>query len=140
MPSHPFYIAFGEDSSTYDVTLSLNNGVCNSVLTKPIKVKIGAKVVEEPTDDQGLYTTIIEALVYPNPNNGDFTLRIKLDNEAPIQVDVFNLMGQLIHTDSFVAKSIDKPYTLNKILPGMYLVRVKAGRDQQTVKFIKLYR
>ena len=140
MPIHPFYIALGEDSSTYEVTLSLNNGVCNSSLTKPIKVKIGAKVEEDPPYSLSLYTSILEALVYPNPNDGDFTLRIRLENTAPIQVDVFNLMGQLIQSDSFIAKEINQPYSLNKILPGMYLVRVKAGSDQQTVKFIKIYR
>ena len=140
MPAHLFFIAAGEDSSIYDVTLSLNNGVCNSIITKSIKVKIGAKVLEEPNLYQDLYTSILEALVYPNPNNGDFTLRIELDTEAPIQVDVFNLMGQLIHKDSFVSKKIDKPYALNKILPGMYLIRIRAGKDQQIVKFIKLGR
>jgi hypothetical protein len=49
-------------------------------------------------------------------------------------------MGQLIESDSFVAKEVNKQYELNKILPGLYLVRVKAGRDQKTVKFIKIYK
>ena len=82
----------------------------------------------------------MEALVYPNQNNGNFTLKLRLETTSAIQVDVFNLMGQLIELDSFVAKEVNKQYELNKILPGMYLVRVKTGRDQKTVKFTKIYK
>ena len=140
MPSHKFYVPFGLDSITYEVALTVNNGVCNSTKKKNLTVRAAAKVLENPPFNPELYTSILEALVYPNPNNGNFTLKIRLENTSAIQVDVFNLMGQLIESDSFVAKEVNKQYELNKILPGMYLVRVKAGRDQKTVKFIKIYK
>jgi hypothetical protein len=140
MPSHKFYVPFGADSITYEVSLTVNNGVCNSVRTKDLTVRAAAKELENPPYNPDLYTSILEALVYPNPNNGDFTLRLRLENTAAVQVEVYNLMGQLIISDSFIAKEVDKKYTLNKILPGMYLVRVKAGRDVKTIKFIKIYR
>ncbi|MDC0339249.1 PKD domain-containing protein [Flavobacteriales bacterium] len=140
MPSHKFYVPFGADSVTYEVSLTINNGVCNSTKKKDLTVRAAAKVLENPPLNPELYTSILEALVYPNPNNGNFTLKLRLENTSAIQVDVFNLMGQLIESDSFVAKEVNKQYELNKILPGMYLVRVKAGRDQKTVKFIKIYK
>ena len=140
MPSHQFYVPVGADSITYEVSLTVNNGVCNSTKKKNLTIRAAAKVLENPPFNPELYTSILEALVYPNPNNGNFTLKLRLENTSAIQVDVFNLMGQLIESDSFVAKEVNKQYELNKILPGMYLVRVKAGRDQKTVKFIKIYK
>jgi PKD repeat protein len=140
MPQYKYCLPLGVDSVTYEVSLTVNNGVCNSVRTKDLTVRAAAKELENPPYNPDLYTSILEALVYPNPNNGDFTLRLRLENTAAVQVGVYNLMGQLIISDSFIAKEVDKKYTLNKILPGMYLVRVKAGRDVKTVKFIKIYR
>jgi len=140
MPSHQFYVPVGADSITYEVSLTVNNGVCNSTKKKNLTIRAAAKVLENPPFNPELYTSILEALVYPNPNNGNFALKLRLENTSAIQVDVFNLMGQLIESDSFVAKEVNKQYELNKILPGMYLVRVKAGRDQKTVKFIKIYK
>ena len=140
MPTHRYCLPLGTDSITYEVSLTINNGVCNSTKKKDLTVRAAAKVLENPPLNPELYTSILEALVYPNPNNGNFTLKLRLENTSAIQVDVFNLMGQLIESDSFVAKEVNKQYELNKILPGMYLVRVKAGRDQKTVKFIKIYK
>jgi len=140
MPAHRYCLPPGTDSITYEVSLTINNGVCNSTKKKDLTVRAAAKVLENPPLNPELYTSILEALVYPNPNNGNFTLKLRLENTSAIQVDVFNLMGQLIESDSFVAKEVNKQYELNKILPGMYLVRVKAGRDQKTVKFIKIYK
>ena len=140
MPTHRYCLPPGTDSITYEVALTINNGVCNSTRKKDLTVRAAAKGLENPPFNPELYTSILEALVYPNPNNGNFTLKLRLENTSAIQVDVFNLMGQLIESDSFVAKEVNKQYELNKILPGMYLVRVKAGRDQKTVKFIKIYK
>ena len=140
MPLKRYCLPPGVDSVTYEVSLTVNNGVCNSIRKKDLTVRVAAKELENPPYNPELYTSILEALVYPNPNNGDFTLRLRLENTAAIQVEVFNLMGQLIESDSFIAKEVDKQYALNKILPGMYLVRIKAGRDTKTIKFIKIYR
>ena len=86
-------------------------------------------------------TTMIEALelveVTPNPNNGQFVLRLELSKNLPTQVDVFNMNGQLIQS---IAKgnftNIQQRIDLTTEAAGIYLVRVQIGNEVLTKKVI----
>ena len=64
-------------------------------------------------------------VVYPNPNNGHFTVSIPDNQEKTCMVEVLNLVGQLVYTcnektDGPVTRTIDLSHLPN----GSYFVRV----------------
>lgn len=70
--------------------------------------------------------------VYPNPNNGKFTVEIKGSLEQTQRIDIINPVGQLIHTETISINngSFKKDISLN--LPkGVYLLRI----NDKTHKF-----
>jgi hypothetical protein len=86
-------------------------------------------------------TTMIEALelveITPNPNNGQFMLRVELSENLPVQVDVFNINGQLIQSiakGNFV--NIQERIDLSNEAAGIYLVRLQIGNEVLTKKVI----
>ena len=86
-------------------------------------------------------TTMIEALelveITPNPNNGQFMLRVELSENLPVQVDVFNINGQLIQSiakGNFV--NIQERIDLSNEAAGIYLVRLQVGNEVLTKKVI----
>lgn len=126
------------EAGFFDVRLTVNNGTCISSIEKTITVRNTKSKIEKPDSPPSLYINLKEVMVYPNPNNGSFSLRVELGEEANVQVAIYNLLGQLILTDSFDTKKTDRQYSLNNIEKGMYLINVRAGKNQQTVKFIKI--
>jgi PKD repeat protein len=133
MPTFVYFIP-----GDYDVKLTVDNGFCVSSLTKTITVQ-PVRVVEPEVDEPNvLYVSGIDMLLYPNPNDGRFTIRINLDTEAAVELDVFNMLGQRIYGEKFVTHKSERQYYLDGIQPGMYLVRARVGKEVKTIKFIKI--
>jgi hypothetical protein len=44
-----------------------------------------------------------EVLVYPNPNNGQFNISYNALNEGDFQVNIYNMVGQVVFTQSYGA-------------------------------------
>lgn len=134
MPTYTYFVP-----GDYDVTLTVDNGNCQSELTKTITID-PVKSAEPETPTYGsIYTSILDMLIYPNPNDGQFTLRLKLEEEAAVEVQIFNMTGQLIHSESFVTQESERKINFQHIRPGMYLVRARVGKESRTEKFIKIY-
>jgi PKD repeat protein len=133
MPTFVYYIP-----GDYDVKLTVDNGFCVSSLTKRITVepvRVMDPVVEDPVV---LFVSNIDMLLYPNPNDGRFTLRINLEAEAAVEIDIFNMLGQRVYGEKFVTGRSERQYQLDGLQPGMYLVRARVGKDVKTIKFIKI--
>ena len=86
----------------------------------------------EPISDKFLGKEI-SVVVYPNPNNGNFTIDLK-DSEQTAVVQVFDLMGKLVFTNQNVIgiSSIniqDQP-------KGIYIVKTTIGGQQFNHKIV----
>lgn len=78
----------------------------------------------KPTQDPSI-ETIGQVNIYPNPNNGNFTL------ESPIEqgkLMVFNALGAPVHTQILPSKQAN--VTLHGLPPGIYLVRLESPNGQ----------
>jgi hypothetical protein len=72
--------------------------------------------------------------VYPNPNNGQFTLELT-NIESSVWVGVYNTLGVKVY--QFSAKGNTKEeINLTNIQTGIYFVRVNSGKDLTTSKII----
>jgi len=88
--------------------------------------------VENITETSGT-----QILVYPNPNKGKFTLEINTDNETDIQVELYNLNGQLLYnkTDRIYGLS-SETIDISDFAKGVYIIKVVANDEIKIEKLI----
>lgn len=79
--------------------------------------------------------------IYPNPVSGN-SLRIKLKTltEAPLQIVIFDSQGKKAEEYSHSITWLNNPleYDLSNLQAGFYLIRITAGTQTTTLKFVKL--
>jgi calcineurin-like phosphoesterase len=83
-------------------------------------------------------TEIIKFEVYPNPNQGNFTLNL-VSNEkgASAKVTIINMMGQVVSEFNVENNNGVVQTNINQSLPeGLYFVRVSIGSELKTVKIL----
>jgi len=79
--------------------------------------------------------------VYPNPVSGNcIQVRLKSIIESPIQISIFDAQGKRAEEYSNQITWLNNPleYDLSKLQAGLYFIRIKAGSQTATLKFVKL--
>lgn len=75
--------------------------------------------------------------VYPNPNNGNFTLNLSLTQSENIKIEMLDVIGKVIVTESYSASGIfRKSFSADHLPKGIYMVRVNIGNDTITKRVI----
>ncbi|MBA3706946.1 MAG: T9SS type A sorting domain-containing protein, partial [Bacteroidetes bacterium] len=79
--------------------------------------------------------------VYPNPNNGAFTLDISFPDNGNYNLEVANVLGQLIYTESLNINNrnynFSKQFNLHDLPQGVYMVKIN-GNGINTNKKISI--
>ncbi len=79
--------------------------------------------------------------VYPNPVTGNsFRIKLKTLTEAPLQIVIFDSQGKRAEEYSHTITWLNNPleYDLSNLQAGFYLIRITAGTQTTTLKFVKL--
>lgn len=106
----------------YTVTATLDGCEATAVIN----------IIVNEVKDTGTYT------LYPNPNNGTFTLSGLLRQDQKIKLHIFNALGQEIHsefadvTDYTLRRKVILPYSSN----GFYTLRFRADGKLVNIPFI----
>lgn len=75
--------------------------------------------------------------IFPNPNHGEFTIKLNSSSNSNIQVDVYDIRGRLIFNNSYGnTTEFSQTVKLSNVQSGMYLVKVSDGLRQTTKKII----
>jgi hypothetical protein len=78
--------------------------------------------------------------VYPNPNQGDFSLVLDHFTGDQIEITVYNELGELIYLETISENNpegyVEKNISLSAVPPGMYLVRVVSDNAIHTERII----
>jgi hypothetical protein len=78
---------------------------------------------------------IRDILLYPNPTaDGRFCLRIRLSEPLPVTVGIYDVQGRLLRKEPVGPPSDFHVYEGRETRPGVYLVKVQAGDEAQSVK------
>jgi len=118
--------------------------------TQSSSFSLYALSVPEPTSAEDLTAEYVPGLIIsqnaPNPFYESTTIEFKLIEAAPVQLEIFNIKGQLIYSQRLSGKErgdhqitwegVDN--TGNKCAGGMYLYRIKSGRHSAGKKMILL--
>jgi hypothetical protein len=110
---------------------------CGMAVSQEVKVS-SCDGVDETT------TTLEETPVihtYPNPNAGDFTVEMQADvmPGEVVTMDLINIAGQVVYTitpaqtNGYVRQNINLDSSTS---PGMYIVRINAGKKFYTNKIL----
>ena len=74
-------------------------------------------------------------LIYPNPNKGKFTLRLKPDNKIDRLV-VLNILGKIIQQNEFSGSKTEYQIDLSSQSAGVYYLQLYTGNNMFTQKEI----
>lgn len=114
-------------AGTYTATYSYTNSAtsCTNSATANIIVSICTGLQEVNLLDGSIS-------IYPNPNNGVFTILAQMENS--FDVSIYNGIGQLILNKMNLKGSNE--INLNEFGRGLYTIVLKANNDYKTVKMI----
>ncbi len=73
--------------------------------------------------------------VFPNPATNQINIFSLNDNSEVLSFEVRSITGELLKSGSF--KTRNQIIQIGDLIPGMYFMTVTAGKDRQTVRFIK---
>ena len=136
-PTHTYY-----GNNEYRVVLHVSNDYCSASLAKTIEVQPKLKsqdstAKKEDKIDNG-YIEISEVSIYPNPNNGNFTIEGEITNRSDVRVYIFDMQGKLKSLKKFSqVKNFNKRVHIKGYQPGMYIIKILAGTDHKSYKIIK---
>lgn len=75
--------------------------------------------------------------LYPNPNNGSFTVSFNSNSTNKISVDVFDIRGRNVFSNEYQNNGIfNENIQMSTIQSGIYLVKVQDGEQQLTKKIV----
>ncbi|MCF7567346.1 M12 family metallo-peptidase [Sabulilitoribacter arenilitoris] len=75
--------------------------------------------------------------VFPNPNKGEFTIKLNSSLSRDVNVEVFDLRGRTIYKNRYKdAGDFNERLTLINVQSGMYILNVSDGLRRSTKKII----
>jgi len=117
------------EEAIYEVSLTVQTNTCTSSFYYEIDL-INGQVVVSPGPFTGISDNqITEISLYPNPVNE--VLNIRLNVNAPVEVEIINLTGQTLITSS--SSIID----VSSLPRGIYFANIKIDGQNFSRKFIK---
>lgn len=144
-PSHTFSAA-GMYNICLSVTVACNatTSVCynsnvwrsaNAESNAIVKVNV---VQATPTGIKPNMTEKVEIGLSPNPNNGDFELRLTGIESNSVKIHVYDLIGKEVYqtTESSTNGSLEKKINLSELSNGAYLLNVVSEKGKYNTKLI----
>lgn len=97
------------------------------LIEKSIEFENNDKIQQNPFNEK-------QIKLYPNPNNGRFTLQLQNFEDQP-EIIVFNMLGMIV---SRMRSNSNKTFEMDlpKVAKGIYNVRVSDGYTMQSIKMI----
>lgn len=75
--------------------------------------------------------------LYPNPNNGNFTIAFSSDSTQDISVTLFDVRGRKVVENTYQnTGEINQNINLQDLQPGVYMIVIKDGGVSETKKII----
>ncbi|CAN5918247.1 hypothetical protein BH11BAC7_BH11BAC7_16010 [soil metagenome] len=120
----PTTAGVGPEVVTYSFT---NVNGCTGTASVTINVNACVGVAENALENS--------VSVYPNPNNGTFTISINA-NLGDVQIEMLDIQGRIIYTshESNVAAGFTNAVSLDGMSNGIYMLRLTSGDTQQMIK------
>ena len=81
--------------------------------------------------------TLSDFVVYPNPNNGTFNVKLNTSSTNGISMTVYDVSGRRVFDKRYVSSStFNETVNLNNVQAGMYILEVSDGVKKQSKKIV----
>ncbi|MCZ2393983.1 MAG: leucine-rich repeat domain-containing protein [Chitinophagales bacterium] len=71
----------------------------------------------------------IQLSVYPNPSKGNFSIELKSNKTAPVQISVIDIKGKIVFAKQYTTQQNIIPIQLEKLSKGTYLLQAQQEND-----------
>ncbi|MGE0566936.1 MAG: T9SS type A sorting domain-containing protein [Bacteroidia bacterium] len=136
-------------SATFTVAYTVSNNTDTDPITQPVDNYFASAVVTHSFASSACGSTITtgvanykneaaNSFVYPNPANNNFNAVVNLTNANPINVTVYNAIGQAVtsvNADGLIGKNVLNVNT-SELTAGIYFVKIKVANTESTKKLI----
>ena len=76
-------------------------------------------------------------VVFPNPNNGRFTLKLNSNLSSDVKVDIYDLRGRNIYTNMYNdVGDLKEPIILNHVQSGVYILHARDDKRDAIKKIV----
>ncbi|PBQ31835.1 hypothetical protein CNR22_08660 [Sphingobacteriaceae bacterium] len=99
-------------------------------------VHINVQAPEKTNGLTALTTKAFAFTIYPNPNNGEFSIHLSELNKDKLTVSVYSLLGELVYFSDEAENTEIKIIALPELTNGIYFVRLSSGTSARTEKII----
>ncbi len=84
------------------------------------------------------FTENLELKLYPNPNNGSFSVEMTIDETQDIELQVLSISGKLVWSEKFRNQAGNRRYPINieDQAKGVYILKVSTGIGSYTKQLI----
>ena len=119
----------GLGAHTFYVVVSTPDG-CVQSKSKTIWFLLLPQGIAENTND-------LSAVIYPNPNTGNFTLELNTAKNEIVNVKITNALNTTIYEENGidVNKTLQRNFTLNSLSSGMYFLIIQNSDKRVIQKF-----
>jgi hypothetical protein len=92
-------------------------------------------VKPKPVSVNSLGNAVAGVRIYPNPNNGNFTLSGNVS--GMVDIHILNTMGQIVYSDKIdvAGSALNKQIELRDMPNGIYILQVSSPEGIQTLRF-----
>lgn len=144
--AHAYSVA-GNYNICLSVTVSCASTAssCSSYSVYRTQQAMSQKMVYVNIIKPGLSTSIADPSavktgfdVYPNPNNGHFSVKLSGFKPGPALTQVYNLAGELVYEKSNeeAGNELADEIYLGDVSTGLYLIRIRSGEQVLTKKIL----
>jgi hypothetical protein len=78
-----------------------------------------------------------EAILYPNPNDGHFSIKFPDQIQEEKVIEVFNVSGQKVFSTSCFRDETEIQFDLSSVSRGLYILRITDSKSTRFKKFIR---
>ena len=111
------------DTGSYLVRLTVKNECGTDTYIDSVFVRVSGEY--SPPIDTG-------SILYPNPNNGQFQLRV--DSQETMNIEIFNFLGEVLYSEASI--SGPSPQINAPLPPGVYLLVWSLNGNYSQARFV----
>ncbi len=123
-PIHTF-----TNEGNYSITLIVSNGFCSDTAFKIVHV------VKQPEVSKEEWKSLQNLVVYPNPNNGQFTVSAEFAYDNKVEIEIFNSLGQKIYYENVGnTQNLKSNLSIENLTNGIYHLKLSSEEGYAIVK------
>jgi hypothetical protein len=94
--------------------------------------------ITAPSSVDPAFSKLTDLNIYPNPNQGQFTIDLKLNSSADLEIQIINSLGQIMKSYNYGNSSVHQiSLNLQDESAGMYFVKLNFGNETIIRKVVK---